>query len=112
MLAAPLYVQATCNLKQLRATQPLPALGSVYPRPQKGGVKKGANMTPSAITRLKDAADNNETLTLTALENREIIAEIERLRRVLGGSVYSFLPLEPLHELHRVRSFVADIYYV
>ena len=38
-------------------------------------------MTPSVITRLQDAADNNETLTFTAPESREIIAEIERLRR-------------------------------
>jgi hypothetical protein len=39
------------------------------------------NTTPSAITRLQEAAGNNETLTLNALESREIIAEIERLRR-------------------------------
>ena len=38
-------------------------------------------MTPSAITRLRDAADHNETLTLNAQESREIVAEIERLRR-------------------------------
>lgn len=38
-------------------------------------------MTPSAITRLIDAAANNETLTLSAPESREVVAEIERLRR-------------------------------
>lgn len=39
------------------------------------------NLTPAAITRLRDAADNDETVTLSAPESREIIAEIERLRR-------------------------------
>ena len=38
-------------------------------------------MTPAAITRLSAAADSNETLTLSAQESREIVAEIERLRR-------------------------------
>lgn len=38
-------------------------------------------MTPSAITRLSEAADHNETLTLSAQESQEIIAEIQRLRR-------------------------------